>query len=88
MRKQLAALYDHVDDLLHEEKFAEIDQFILDYPIETSNLTMCVGLLTICGAAYNGYSKLAQIDNARQRVRARVTELDPERVEALMKGFE
>lgn len=86
--RKLDNLFDQVDDLLVAGRFGEVDKFIRTFPVGSSPIVICIGLLTVCGAARPELNDLKEIDNLRRRVRSRITELAPDRVETLMYGLE
>lgn len=77
-------IFGRLDDLFLDGNFADADRLLQVIDLEQLDTNLLVGLMCISCPARK---QLPSYDALLLRVRARLGQLAPNRVEALMKGF-
>ena len=83
MRRELDRLFNKIDALMDCEKYNEVDQFLLDFDVDSESTTMLVGVLTATCPEFIR-SKLKNRDILYSRIENRLKEIEPDRVERLI----
>lgn len=81
----LDVMFDNVDNLMSQGRWKELDRILKGLDVSCSSINICVGWLSI---TFAGRAHLAPMDALIAKVRMRIKELAPDRVEGLMKGLE
>jgi hypothetical protein len=80
----LSLIYDTLDDLLLEKRFADVDLALAVVNVDKLDVTLALGFLSITLAARE---RLPSRPDLVARVETRVRQLAPDRVDALMGGL-
>lgn len=80
----LTLIYDTIDEMLLTSRFADVDRVLARVDVGRLDITLALGFLSITSAAR---VRLSERSALVARVEARVRELAPDRVDALMDGL-
>lgn len=84
-RTCLRIIFNEIDDLCLNGEFSEVDNILKEVDVTKLNISNMVAFLAITLQARNF---LKERINYFKRVKSRLEEIDPERIDNLLKGLE